>query len=95
MNNKYSKIIIPLLSVTSIVLLSSISISLAWYATGNSLTIDNMKVTLARVDERLTTVEAHKTMNFLNVNKYKKRDIVDTISAVYILESYMKMQKDN
>ena len=47
MNNKYSKIIIPLLSVTSIVLLSSISISLAWYATGNSLTIDNMKVTLA------------------------------------------------
>ena len=47
MNNKYSKIIIPLLSVTSIVLLSSISISLAWYATVNSLTIDNMKVTLA------------------------------------------------
>ena len=47
MNNKYSKIIIPLLSVTLIVLLSSISISLAWYATGNSLTIDNMKVTLA------------------------------------------------
>ena len=41
-------------------------------------------------DERLTTVAAHKTMNFLNVNKNKKRNIVDTISAVYILETYMK-----
>ena len=40
-------------------------------------------------DERLTTVEAHKTMNFLDVNKNKKRDIVDTISAVYILETYI------
>ena len=46
-------------------------------------------------DERLTTVEAHKTMNFLNINKHKKRDIVDTISAVYILESYMKINKNN
>ena len=51
------------------------------------------KVKVVRFDERLTTVEAHKTMNFLNVNKHKKRDIVDTISAVYILESYMKMNK--
>ena len=51
------------------------------------------KIKIVRIDERLTTVEAHKTMN-LNVNKYKKRDIVDTISAVYILESYMKMKKD-
>ena len=28
-------------------------------------------------------------MNFLNVDKHKKKDIVDTISAVYILETYM------
>lgn len=53
------------------------------------------KIPIERIDERLTTVEAHKTMNFLNVNKHKKRNIVDTISAVYILESYMKMKKDN
>ena len=52
------------------------------------------KVKIVRIDERLTTVEAHKTMNFLNINKYKKRDIVDTISAVYILESYMKINKN-
>ena len=48
------------------------------------------KIKIETVDERLTTVAAHKTMNFLNINKYKKKDIVDTISAVYILETYMK-----
>ena len=48
------------------------------------------KVALETIDERLTTVAAHKTMNFLNVDKKKKKNIVDTISAVYILEIYMK-----
>ena len=47
------------------------------------------KVKIETVDERLTTVAAHKTMNFLDVNKTKKRGIVDTISAVYILEMFM------
>ena len=47
------------------------------------------KIEIKTVDERLTTVEAHKTMNFLDVNKKKKRSIVDTISAQYILETYM------
>ena len=44
---------------------------------------------IVTVDERLTTVAAHKTMNFLDVNKKKKRTIVDTISAVYILETFL------
>ena len=48
------------------------------------------KLKIEEIDERLTTVAAHKTMNYLNINKHKKRDIVDTISAVYILETYMK-----
>ena len=48
------------------------------------------KVKIEKIDERLTTVAAHKTMNYLNVNKFKKKNIVDTISAVYILETYMK-----
>lgn len=51
------------------------------------------KIKIETIDERLTTVEAHKTMNLLNINKYKKRDIVDTISAVYILEKYMKIKE--
>ncbi|MBR3697637.1 MAG: Holliday junction resolvase RuvX [Clostridia bacterium] len=48
------------------------------------------KIKITTVDERLTTVAAQKTMIYLNINKHKKRDIVDTISAVYILETYMK-----
>lgn len=47
------------------------------------------KVKLETVDERLTTVAANKTMNFLEVNKKKKRQIEDTIAAVYILETYI------
>ena len=47
------------------------------------------KMKIETIDERLTTVAAHKTMNFLDINKNKKRDIVDTISAVYILETYI------
>ena len=52
------------------------------------------KVKIETVDERLTTVAAHKTMNYLNINKYEKRNIVDTISAVYILETYMNKMKN-
>ena len=53
------------------------------------------KMEIHTIDERLTTVEAHKTMNFLGVNKNKKRNIVDTISAVYILETYLNKLKNN
>lgn len=47
------------------------------------------KKKIETIDERLTTVEAHKTMNMLGINKYKKKMLVDTISAVYILEKYI------
>ncbi len=52
------------------------------------------KLKIETIDERLTTVEAHKTMNFLDVNKNKKKNIVDTISAVYILETYLNKLKN-
>lgn len=52
-------------------------------------------INIETVDERLTTVQAHKTMNFLNVANREKRNIVDTISAVYILETYMNKQKSH
>lgn len=48
------------------------------------------KIKIETIDERLTTVAAHKAMNFLDVNKKQKRNIVDTLSAEYILEIYMK-----
>ena len=52
------------------------------------------KIKVETMDERLTTVEAHKTMNFLDVNKTKKKSIVDTISAEFILEAYVKATKN-
>lgn len=51
------------------------------------------KIQIEKVDERLTTVAAHKTMNMLNINKKDKKNIVDTISAVYILETYINKKK--
>ena len=51
-------------------------------------------IIIETMDERLTTVEAHKTMNFLEINKHKKKGIVDTISAEYILEAYMNKKKN-
>ena len=51
-------------------------------------------ISIVTIDERLTTVEAHKTMNFLNIANKNKRNIVDTISAVYILETYMNKAKE-
>ena len=59
----------------------------------HKLKCKNNKLKIDTIDERLTTVAAHKTMNFLDVNKTKKRGIVDTISAVYILEMYMNKNK--
>ena len=47
------------------------------------------KIKIEKIDERLTTVAAHKTMNMLEINKKQKRNIVDTISAVYILEMFI------
>ena len=52
-------------------------------------------IEIIKVDERLTTVEAHKTMNFLNVKNKEKRKIVDTIAATYILESYINRANKN
>lgn len=47
------------------------------------------KINIVSQDERLTTVQAHRTMHDLQIDKKRKKELVDTISAVYILESYM------
>lgn len=42
------------------------------------------------VDERLSTVSAHKILNDVNMSGSKKRkEVVDTVSAVIILQSYL------
>lgn len=42
-----------------------------------------------KVDERLTTVAAHRTMTELGISKENKKNIVDTMSATYILQMYL------
>lgn len=51
------------------------------------------KIKIETVDERYTTIAANKTLNFLEVNKRKKKEIEDTLAAVYILEMYMNKNK--
>ena len=50
---------------------------------------EGFKISVIKIDERLTTVAAHRTMTTLSVNKDKKKKIVDTISAQYILQMYL------
>ena len=47
------------------------------------------KIKIETIDERLTTVQAHRTMNDLQIKANDKKNIVDTLSAVYILETYV------
>ena len=44
-------------------------------------------------DERLTTVSAHNLMNTTNVRGKKRKESVDSISAAFILQSYLDSLK--
>ncbi len=48
---------------------------------------DNLKVVYE--DERLTTVMAHNILSSNNVRGKKRKDTVDAVSAVMILQSYL------
>lgn len=41
-------------------------------------------------DERLTTVSAHRILSENNVRGQKRKNVVDAVSAVMILESFLK-----
>lgn len=43
-------------------------------------------------DERLTTVSAHAALNATNTRGKKRKQVVDTVSAVMILEDYLRSQ---
>lgn len=50
---------------------------------------DRFHLEVIKIDERLTTVASHRTMTELGIKKEKKKQIVDTMSAVYILQMYL------
>ena len=47
-------------------------------------------LTITLVDERLTTVSAHKTLNELGVNHKQRKESVDRIAACEILDFYLR-----
>lgn len=44
-------------------------------------------------DERLTTVSAHNALNLTNTRGKKRQAVVDAVSAVIILEDYLRRTK--
>ena len=44
------------------------------------------------VDERLTTVSAHKTLSALNVSGKERKSSVDRLAACEILDFYLRMK---
>ena len=47
------------------------------------------------VDERLTTVGASQFLNATNTRGGKRKDVIDTVSACLILETYMKRKNNS
>ena len=47
-------------------------------------------LTVAFQNERLTTVSAHNILNAVDVRGKKRKAVVDVVSAVLILEDYMR-----
>lgn len=46
-------------------------------------------------DERLTTVSAHTILNATNTRGKKRKETVDAVAAVLILEDYLKYRKNS
>ena len=46
-------------------------------------------------DERCTTVSAHTALNFTDTRGKKRKEVVDAVAAVIILEDYLNFRKNN
>ncbi len=46
-------------------------------------------------DERLTTVEAHNYLSSNNVKGKKRKDVVDAVAAVIILQDYLDFRRNS
>ncbi len=46
-------------------------------------------------DERCTTVSAHTALNFNDVRGKKRKNVVDAVAAVMILEDFMRYRKNS
>jgi putative Holliday junction resolvase len=51
-------------------------------------------IPIETADERLTTEEAHKTLLTEDYSREKRKQFVDSLAATYILEGYLRNQKN-
>ena len=55
----------------------------------------NIKIEIVLWDERLSTVSAINYLNQVNIRGQKRKNIIDTVSAVIILENSLNYRKNN
>ena len=60
---------------------------------GEAISNINAELNICFEDERLTTVMAHNVLSENNVRGKKRKDTVDAVSAVLILQSYLDKNK--
>lgn len=60
---------------------------------GEAISDINAELNICFEDERLTTVMAHNVLSENNVRGKKRKDTVDAVSAVMILQSYLDKNK--
>ena len=46
-------------------------------------------------DERCTTVSAHTALNYTDTRGKKRKEVIDAVAAVIILEDYLNFRKNN
>ena len=56
---------------------------------------DMTGIEIALWDERFTTVSAHSILDTANVHGKKRKNVVDSVAAVLILEGYMNYRKNH
>lgn len=56
---------------------------------------DNENVKVEMVDERLTSVAAHRSLTAMNIDSRKHKNIVDMLAAEEILDSYLRKKALN
>lgn len=54
--------------------------------------LENLGVSVHKIDERLTTVSSYKTMRELGISQRNKNKVADKLSAIYILEGFLNRQ---
>ena len=55
---------------------------------------EELSITVELWDERFTTVAAERLLISADVSRKKRKEVIDTIAAVYILKSYLDAKKN-